>query len=279
MKLTRLWLPCLLLTGWAVAAHGEIPGPTPAPPPDPASQGPPSALESLGSDIAAYYTAPLHWRLKEWTWFGGTVALIAASHHWDTDVRDHFTRDLANSGVGTKDSHAVQDALPAAAAFAATWAGAALLDDSAGRHEAWMMLEAGGLSAVTTELAKYAAGRERPSETTDPNRWREGGSSFPSLHVSAAFAVGTVLAESGGDDYRWVRRVLGYGIGGYTAYARLKHNAHWLSDAVASAGLGIPTARFVMHRGEAGPDVASGFSVLPVRGGVMLTYSIDPSRF
>ena len=274
---TRLLAPALLFLGWAVAATAEIPGPTPAPPKT-ESDGPPSALASLGSDIAAYYTAPLHWRLKEWTWFGGTVALIAGSHHWDTDVRDHFTRNLANSGIGA-DSHDLQDALPAAAVFAATWAGAALLDENAGRHEAWMMLESAGLASVTAELAKYAAGREGPSVTTDPNRWREGGTSFPSLHVSAAFAIGSVLAESGGDDYRWVRRILGYGLGGYTAYARLKHNAHWLSDTVAGAGLGIPTARFVMHRGESGPEFASGFSVVPVRGGLMLTYAVDPSKY
>src|SRR5258708_23520138 len=76
------------------------------------------------------------------------------------------------------------------------------------------MLEAAGFSAVTTEALKFAAGRARPNETTRVDDWRTGGSSFPSLHVSAAFAIGTVLAESGGDEYRWVRRTLGYGMAG-----------------------------------------------------------------
>ena len=38
------------------------------------------------------------------------------------------------------------------------------------------------------------------------------GDSFPSMHVSTTFAVGTVLAESGGDNYRWLRRGIGYGL-------------------------------------------------------------------
>jgi membrane-associated phospholipid phosphatase len=279
---TRL-LIALLWWGCIGAASAD-PAPAPAPAPT-AAQGvqaadaEPSALKAFGSDVGAYYTAPLHWRVKEWSWFAGTLAVIAASHHWDTNVRDHFTRDLPNSGIGTSNSHDLQDALPAAAAFVATWMGAEMLDDDGGRHETWMMFEAALLSSVTTEALKYTIRRQGPDETTDPDKWGAGGSSFPSLHTTAAFAIGTVLAESGGDDYRWVRRVLGYGIGGYTVYARLKHNAHWLSDTVAGSALGISTAQFVMHRAEGLPEVANGFSIVPVRGGVMLTYTVDPSKY
>ena len=97
-----------------------------------------------------------------------------------------------------------------------------------------------------------------------------GGSSFPSLHATAAFAIGTVLAESGNDDYRWFRRALGYGIAGATAYIRVKDNVHWMSDTVAGAALGAASARFAMNRREArdhrldvavGPAQGGGFSV------------------
>jgi hypothetical protein len=76
--------------------------------------------------------------------------------------------------------------------------------------EAWNMLEAGGMSFVTAYSLKY---------------------------TTAAFAVGTVLVESGNPEFRWVRRVIGYGVGFGTAYLRMKHNAHWLSDTVAGAAL------------------------------------------
>ena len=134
------------------------------------------------------------------------------------------------------------------------------------------MLEAAGFSTATGYLLKYAGGRERPDSTSDPNQWRSGGDSFPSTHTAAAFAIGTVLAESGNERYRWVRRILGYGMAGYTGYARLKHNAHWLSDTVAGAGLGISTAHFVMNRHDAMPDTGQ-FAWIPLDHGVMLTYS------
>jgi membrane-associated phospholipid phosphatase len=66
--------------------------------------------------------------------------------------------------------------------------------------------------------------------------------------VATAFAIGTVLAESGNDRHRWLRRALGYGLAVGTAHARMDHDAHWLSDTVAGAGLGIATARFVMKQ-------------------------------
>jgi membrane-associated phospholipid phosphatase len=77
-----------------------------------------------------------------------------------------------------------------------------------------------------------------------------------------------VLAESGSDEYRWVRRALGYGIAGATAYIRVKDNVHWLSDTVAGAALGAATARFAMNRREARHpplDVSIG----PAQGGGM----------
>src|SRR4029077_17844265 len=137
------------------------------------------------------------------------------------------------------------------------------------------MLEAAGLGGVTAIALKYAVAREGPDQTSNPNQWRKsGGNSFPSFHSTAAFAVGTVLAESGNDDYRWVRRFLGYGLGAATSYERLKHNAHWLSDTVAGAALGIASAHFAMNRRDGRDAATSGLTVEPVPGGAMLAYHL-----
>ncbi len=110
------------------------------------------------------------------------------------------------------------------------------------------MIEASIFSAVTSEGLKYVAGRERPNETLEQNDWRMSGSSFPSLHSDLAFAVGTVFAESGEDDYRWFRRLIGYGMASATVYLRVDHNAHWFSDTVAGAAIGMASAHFSMNR-------------------------------
>jgi PAP2 superfamily len=227
-------------------------------------------------DIKDYYTSPLRWDLKDWAYVGGAAGLFAVARHYDTQVRTHFIKQGAQPiGGSSKD---LQDAIPAVAAVAGTWVYASFLDSTPGHREAWEMLEAGGLSTVTSYMFKFAAGRERPNQTDDPNRWGKGGSSFPSLHASAAVAIGTVLAESGNDDYRWVRRFLGYGaVAGYTAFERLKHNAHWLSDDVAGAALGAATAHFVLERDpahRADQEARSALSVTPLPGGAMVSYNL-----
>ncbi|MDB6008876.1 MAG: phosphoesterase PA-phosphatase related protein [Gammaproteobacteria bacterium] len=237
--------------------------------------GSPADQHPLLHDIEAYYTSPLRWDVKDWAFFAGAVGLVAGAHHYDTQVRTHFIKQgVQPIGGSTKD---LQDAAPAAAAVVGTWLYANLIDSSDGHREAWNMVEAGGLASVTTYALKYVAARERPDQTSDPNKWRASGSSFPSFHAAAAFAVGSVLAESGNDEYRWIRRFLGYGaIAGFTAYERLKHNAHWLSDDVAGAAIGGATAHFVLERDAARREARKNYSVslVPLEGGAMLTYSL-----
>jgi len=228
----------------------------------------------LATDIKLYYTAPLRWSASDWAWFGGALASIAVSHHYDSEVRTHFV-NMQNPQT-SNNSYDLQDAIPTLVVLGGTWLYAGWSRDSDGWRETWAMLEAAGLSGVTAEVFKYAAGRERPDETSDPNLWRHGGSSFPSLHATVAFAVGTVLAESGNDDYRWVRRFLGYGVGIGTAYLRLKHNQHWLSDTVAGADLGISSGFFAMKRRGTIGGSNSQLSVTPLPHGAMLTYTVSP---
>ncbi len=223
-------------------------------------------------DVSDYVTAPRRWDRMDWLYAGGALVAIGAAHRFDSRVRTHFTAGSPTALDG-KDTHSLQDAIPAAAAVFATGAYAMIIDSSAGRTEAWSMLEAGALASTTGFVLKFAAGRERPNATTDPNRWRQHGASFPSLHATAAFAIGTVLAESGNDRYRWIRRFLGYGIATATAYERVKHNAHWLSDVVAGAALGMASAHFVLNR-EYRSDRSAGLSLVPIDRGVMLSYTV-----
>lgn len=230
----------------------------------------------LFTDIKDYYTAPLHWDLKDWAYLGGAVGLVAAAHHYDSQVRTHFIKQGAKPiGGKTQDT---RDYIPTIAAIGGTWLYSNMVDSGPGHHEAWNMVEAAGLSVTTSYILKFATGRERPDQTDDPNRWRKGGSSFPSIHASVAFAVGAVLAESGNDDNRIMRRVLGYGaVAGFTAFERLKHNAHWLSDDVAGAVVGGATAHFILERDaerRAARDSSSALSITPLPGGAMVSYNL-----
>lgn len=236
---------------------------------DRSDQGP----ASLGADIKAYVTAPIHAHRPQWVGFGAALGAIAFAHQYDDEVRAHFVPESAPQ-TGNPDTHDGADALPAALMLGGTWAAALLLHDEDGEKEAGSMLEAAALSSAAALMIKHTAGRPRPFETGDPNDWRQGGDSFPSMHTTAAFAIGTVFAESGSDRYRWVRRVLGYGIAAGTAYKRLDHDAHWLSDTVAGGAIGLATARFVVKR----RDLEAGrarLGIVPTDGGIEISYTVN----
>lgn len=226
------------------------------------------------TDVKDYVTAPVRWDSTDWMYFGGTLAAIAASHHYDDQVRRHFTTGPYAGNLTSSSTHDLQDVAPTVAAVGATWLYSGLSRNSNGQRETGEMLEAGVLGAVTAYAMKFAVRREGPNDTADSTKFGGGSNTFPSYHSTLAFAVGTVLAESGNDDVRWIRRLLGYGLGAVTSYERLKHNAHWLSDTVAGAALGISTAHFVMNRHGYSEESTARINVIPLNGGgAMLTYS------
>jgi membrane-associated phospholipid phosphatase len=223
-------------------------------------------------DTKLYFTAPLRWDGRDWLEFGGTLVAIGIVHEFDDDVRDHFAG--ADAPLEGEDPDNLDDALPAAVMLAGTWLLAGIVDEPGAWREVGSMIEATAFTAISTEILKLSLGRQRPNETTDPDQWFESGDSFPSRHVGVAFAIGTVLAESGDDRYRWPRRFLGYGLAGATAYLRMDHNQHWASDVAAGAALGLSTARFVMNRREASADKTT-FAIAPgEQGGVMFTFQM-----
>lgn len=244
-------------------------------PPDPPPGEPPQASHGLGADIGAYVTAPARWGTSEWLGFGGALGAIAIAHQYDRQTSAPF---LPPPGAPKPANHDLQDIAPAAALFVGTSVYAYLTQDTNGTRESLAMLEAASFSGVTAFALQHAAGRESPADSSDPNSFHPGSAgSFPSVHVTLAFAVGTVMAESGSDDYRWLRRVLGYGVGVLTSYERIKHSQHWLSDTVAGAALGISTAHFAIQRRFPQDDepYSGGLSVLPVAGGLMLSYNVQ----
>jgi len=251
-----------VLLGWAVGAIFPIAGHTAD-----------SLLDTTIEDTKLYFTSPLRWDEEDWLYFGGALAAIGAAHSFDERVRDHFATGSKAILNGGEDKNSLRDAAPTVALIAGTGLAAAFIDDRDGYREAWSLIEAGAFSGATAEVLGLATGRERPDETTSPNQWGKHGDSFPSLHTAVAFAVGTVFAESGNDDYRWIRRIIGYGVASATGYIRVSENVHWLSDSVAGSALGIATARFVLNRPGA-QDHEAALQFQPVKNGWLLSYSM-----
>ena len=93
----------------------------------------------------------------------------------------------------------------------------------------WEGAEVFGVTALVTSTLKVAVGRTRPSGGTH---------SFPSGHTSAAFAAASLIDENQGG----ALGVSAYGLAGLTGYSRIESKAHYPSDVLAGAAIGILTA-------------------------------------
>lgn len=132
-------------------------------------------------------------------------------------------------------------------------------------------LAAGG---AANGLLKYSVGRERPSTTADPlrfrpfnaqNRWQ----SFPSGHTVVVFSLASAVAEEARRP--WVT-ALAYGGAAAVGWSRVYDDKHWTSDVAGGALIGILAGRGtirLLHRGENGdadpPVVTVAPGVIAVR--------------
>jgi len=150
-----------------------------------------------------------------------------------------------NSGIWSRSTqNAVIYAEMGLVGVGALWEGG----DSRFGKTLWQSVDAGAVSAVVAFAMKYAFSRERPDQTSNPNRWFTGhGQSFPSGEVTTTSALITPLVLEYGRDQPAVYALELIPL--YDAFARVKIWGHWQTDVIAGYALGTATAYF-MHKRE-----------------------------
>ncbi len=125
------------------------------------------------------------------------------------------------------------------------------------------------LNDFITYQLKYNINEPRPNE---------GAHSFPSGHTSKAFAFAHFLHREYGELSPW------YSIGAYATatavgYLRLAKSAHWISDVIAGAGIGILSTEliYLTHQYKWDKEHLKKVDILPFRlgnqKGVTLVYT------
>lgn len=132
-------------------------------------------------------------------------------------------------------------ALIGASAAGALWRGS---DDRLGRA-LWQTLDASALSGGATLILKESFQRKRPSQSDSPNDWfaGPGAHSFPSGDVSAVAAVVTPLIAEYRDDSPAVWALAA--LPAFDMAARVQARAHWPTDALAGAAVGVGSGLLV----------------------------------
>jgi undecaprenyl-diphosphatase len=147
----------------------------------------------------------------------------------------------------------------------------------------WQSLAAHGAVALLVTVLKHVVGRPRPkfSHAGGFQLWPSmdnGFDSFPSGHAAASFAVAAVLARRyPSAEWLW------YGIATVVAFSRILRGAHFITDVMAGAILGLmagwimsrPLERWVASLGEA----VSAATVLALVIFALLWTGSHPSQF
>ena len=120
-------------------------------------------------------------------------------------------------------------------------------DSDLGR-QAWRSLDSIVTAAIATEVLKRAFERPRPSQSDDPDLWRQGKGnySFPSGETALMAAFVTPIILDNRDEYPavWGLTLLPV----YMADARMAARGHWTSDVLAGAGVGFAAGWFAAKR-------------------------------
>ncbi len=124
----------------------------------------------------------------------------------------------------------------------ALWQGG---DSRLGRT-AWQSVDSMALSAAAANLAKPVFGRERPTQTDDPNQWFKGGASFPSGEVATIAGIVTPYVLEYRHDAPAVYAL--ELLPAYDAIARMKVQGHWQTDVLGAFALGTASGWYAHSR-------------------------------
>jgi membrane-associated phospholipid phosphatase len=217
----------------------------------------------LGSDLKQEFTAPFHWKVRDWALFGAFVGVEIALTASDESIQK-WAFDL---GERNKPVHGVGQYVTQ---FGGTYEGYVLAGFGMFGfvfHNQKMVtttllatqsyITAGAMEA----FIKTITGRQRPTVVTSTGEsepvfkgpfapsgkdvnGQKVNSSFPSGHTTVAFAAATVFAM----EYKATKIVpiLSYTAASLIGLSRITENRHWFTDVVAGAALGYFTGRHVV---------------------------------
>jgi membrane-associated phospholipid phosphatase len=193
----------------------------------------------LVADQSAIWTSPGRLRLSDANWLLPLGGLAAGLFVTD----QQFSRHLSNSPTRI---HRF-DQLSNYGAYAMVGGTGAMYLWGLMRHDDHMR-EAGFLggealigSLLTTEALKYSFRRSRP---LDPGAgdFENGGTSFPSEHATAAWALAGMLAH----EYPGpLTKILAYGLASAISVSRVEAKQHFPSDVLVGSAIGFLVAQHV----------------------------------
>lgn len=171
------------------------------------------------------------------------VVLLGASADAFAGLDHRVTFD--QSGIWHRSvQNGVLQGLVAAEVAGALWEGG---ETELGRTF-WQSIDASAIGSLSAEAMKHVFTRSRPTQTSSPGEWFKGGShySFPSGEVTTVTSIVTPFMLEYGPKYPATYALAILPI--YDGIARVKSQAHWQTDILASWALGAGIAWYAHSR-------------------------------
>ena len=209
-----------------------------------------SATYSFGndtlSDTWSIAKSPIHWGVRGWL-VAGAVAGATTGMIYTLDA------DIRRASVGNERFYEFGEHIrwvgngPGLVALTGSMALVGIaFDRPKERETARLLLEASAVGYGYTLFGKYTFGRSRPSTNRGPRDFDpySGNVSMPSGEATSAFVMAGVITSQ----YpQWYWQITAYSLATAVGIGRIALDAHWGSDILLSAALGIAVSKAVVH--------------------------------
>jgi hypothetical protein len=213
-------------------------------------------LRGLGKDFLGdqkqIWTSPVRLRFVDADWLVPTAGFAAVLFSTDRDFSTHLSHDPHTLSRNKTYSDAGVAALIGGAG--AMWLLSYPSHREHWRETGFLAGEAAINSLVAVEALKYTLRRDRPFQGDGSGPFFSGGTSFPSEHAAAAWAVAGVIAH----EYPGpIPKILAYGLASFVTYSRMRARQHFPSDIFVGGMMGQMIAQDVYSRHH-DPELGGG---------------------
>jgi membrane-associated phospholipid phosphatase len=200
-------------------------------------------ITDLARDQKQIWTGPAHIELADATWLvpfaGVTAGLFATDRQYSASLSmspstvSHY-KSISNAGI---------------AGLVGAGAGMYLMSfpthNEHWRETGFLAGEAALNSLIPIEIMKYSLGRSRPYQKNGTGAFFQGGTSFPSEHATAAWAIAGIFAH----EYPGtLPKLVSYGLASAVSFSRVRAGQHFPSDVFVGSVLGYLIAQSVYTR-------------------------------
>jgi membrane-associated phospholipid phosphatase len=189
------------------------------------------------------WTSPARLRFSDIDWLVPVSGIAAGLFVTDSDVSRHISNNP--STVSRYKSISTDTVGVLIGGSAAMWGLSYATHNEHWRETGLLAGEAAIGSLIPVELMKYSLRRQRPYQGDGTGPFFQGGTSFPSEHAAAAWAIAGVLAH----EYPGtVPKLMFYSLASLVSYSRIQGRQHFSSDVFIGSLIGQLVAQNVYKR-------------------------------